>query len=216
MTHMTDHKGSLAAAGRKVTDGRGNIQRYEPHACDHYETIPLSDADEYIRTLVGLAAGVHGVEMPEDSPALREAIRTFVGYGVSEDGRPYAAICHDSHCYPKAWPDDLIRSCEVFVHGVVTDSNGITATTVPGPRAYCQKICYKQTPHFFDVEVWDETELWGPASGKTGRKYQIVLRCEVCHHGYNLVTKSTPSRWRRLMKDPTARTLLAGAEPNRV
>jgi len=112
-------------------------------------------------------------------------------------------VCHDNHCYPASWSDQQIAAAEVFVHGVTTSKYGIASTTVPGPRAYCRKVCYQTTPHFFDVEVWVRDGV---------KQYQIVLRCEECHHGWDLVTKEgSPTRWRRLMKDATAREMLQGA-----
>jgi hypothetical protein len=202
------HVKQLLAAGRKGTNGRGVVQMYLPHACSHYEEIRLVDASEEIRLIMTVATRHAGDAAPEipDTPAMREAIRTFVGYGVDDDGLPWVAVCHDSCCYPRSWSDQQIADCEVFVHGVVTASGPITAVTVPGPRAYCSKGCYRQTPHFFDVEVWP---------GAKGKVYQVVLRCEQCQYGRDLVTKDSPSRWRRLMQDETARRLLAGAKPDR-
>jgi hypothetical protein len=223
---MTRRITNLLATGRKISDGRGNVTLYLPHACDHYEEIPLFEASEELRNLVWLASGADDVppENIEDTPALREAIRTFVGYGLDEEQHAWVAVCYHNRCYPCSWPDQQVRSCEAFVHEVVNQGD-ITSTTVPGPRAYCQKVCYQTTPHFYDIEVWDQAEdrpaFRGKFSGQehpaspAGRKYQIVLRCENCHHGYNFVTKnSSPSRWRRLMKNETARTLLKGASPN--
>ena len=219
----------LFASQRKVTDGRGSVALYTGHACSHYEEMPLDDADEAVRAVLRYVAGVqhdpeHPPMPPDDSPALREATRTFVGYGRGPDDEVWVAVCHDSQCYPAGWSNQQIAACEVFVHEVVTKpEGGFTCTTIPGPRAHCEKVCYKTTPHFYDIEVWDQEEdrpawqgrfsKWEYPSSSAGRKYRIVLRCENCHHGYDLVTKnSSPSRWRRLMKSEAAREILQGAK----
>lgn len=222
------HVKHLLAGGRKQTDGRGNICMYLPHACRHYEEVRIVDADPAIRDyLTAISDRQEGRDITlDDTPATREAARTFVGFGLDDERQLWVAICNDSQCYPHHWTKAQIQACEVFVHGVVTNSGPITAFTVPGPLAYCQKVCYARTPHFFDVEVWDQAEDRPAYKGKftdreypaspAGRKYQVVLRCEHCHHGYDLVTRhGSPGRWRRLMKDETARELLAGAVADR-
>lgn len=226
------HVKRLLAYGRKGSDGRGNVNLYTGHACSHYVEIPLFEASEEQRLWMGaIVAAIRDEERPDlpDTPAMREVLRTFVGYGFDDDKLPWIAVCHHNRCYPKNWTDAQIRGVEVMVHGVLgkegDDDFPIQTLTVAGPRAYCEKVCYRQTPHFYDIEVWtqekDQPAFVGAFSGgehpasPAGRKHQIVLRCECCHHGYNFVTKEgTPSRWRRLMKDETARNLLAGATPN--
>lgn len=228
------HIKHLLAAGRKQTDGRGSISMYLPHACHHYEEIRFSDADPAILDYLVIIDDIRRGESVtiDDTPAMREASRTFVGYGLDDNRELWLAICNHPQCYPRHWPDAQVRGCEVFVHGVVTQSHDITAVTVPGPLAYCQKGCYSRTPHYFDVEVWEqmkdipagtvtigvhdgEDEIHECPESLAGRKYQVVLRCEYCRHGYDLVTQDgSPSRWRRLMKDETARELLTGAVPN--
>lgn len=229
------------AGPRKVSDGRGNVGMYLPHGCDHYEEIEFVLADSEIRMLVAYAVDPRDKRKPtDDTPALREAMRTLVGWGMDEEGTLWVAVCHDDRCYPGSFSDQQIASYEAFIHGVITKAQvggdlavtghgPITNVTVPGPLAYCAKVCYSRTSHFFDVEVWEEPEregqpevetIVGQFSGQpmqrrvSGKLYQIVLRCEECHHGYDLVTKEgSPSRWKRLMKDETARSLLAGAQP---
>ena len=215
---------------------------YTPN-CPHYEVVPLVDAPEEIRVLIhyALAKGEgEEVDKPGDSPAMREATRTLVGWGDNSEGQLCAAVCHDPQCYPDEWSNRHIAACEVFVHEVITnpvddEHMRITATTVAGPQAYCRKVCYATTPHFYDIEVWnqdkdlpafehsihmggslDNRRTFTSPPSPAGRKFKIVLRCENCHHGYDLVTKtSSPSRWRRLMKNETARKLLTGAVPDR-
>lgn len=214
------HIKNLLAAGRKETDGRGNVQLWNGHACFHYEEIPLALADtatQAVAVCLIRTAGNRPAKAPPDTPSIREAIRTFVGYGMGDDGKVWVAVCHHPRCYPHHWSERQIAACEVFVHGVIThpvqdERLTITALTVPGPRAECYKVCYKRTPHFFDIEVMEFLDT----KGKAYKSYQIVLRCENCHHGWDLVTREgSRSRWQRLMKDETARHVLAGARDQR-